>query len=120
MMERHPHPAPQSTGNETPDVLDTRRVRQDFPILKQHIYNKPLIYLDNAATSHKPQIVIETLNDYYSLNNSNVHRGVHTLSMRATRAYENSRERVVDFIGAAEPEEVIFVRGTTERPDCLR
>jgi len=89
-------------------------VRRDFPILKQHIYNKPLIYLDNAATSHKPQIVIETLSDYYSLNNSNVHRGVHTLSMRATRAYENARERVVDFIGAAEPEEVIFVRGTTE------
>ena len=114
MMERHPHPAPLSAGNETSNVLDTRRVRQDFPILKQHIYNKPLIYLDNAATSHKPQIVIETLTDYYSLNNSNVHRGVHTLSMRATRAYENSRERVVDFIGAAEPEEIIFVRGTTE------
>ena len=93
---------------------DVEKIRRDFPILQQKIHGKPLVYLDNAATTQKPQSVIDALVNYYCEDNSNVHRGVHLLSERATAAYENSRSVVQHFINAAEPSEIIFVRGTTE------
>jgi cysteine desulfurase/selenocysteine lyase len=89
-------------------------VRRDFPILREKVYGKPLVYLDNAATSQKPQLVIETLQKYYSLENANIHRGIHFLSERATQAYEDARAKVRGFLNAAESREIIFVRGTTE------
>ena len=88
--------------------------RQDFPILARTVRDKPLVYLDNAATAQKPRQVIEVLDDYYRSYNSNIHRGVHTLSELATDAYEASRKKIQRFIGAASEKEVIFVRGTTE------
>ncbi|MCG3178137.1 MAG: Cysteine desulfurase SufS [Phycisphaerae bacterium] len=94
--------------------LDVQRVRRDFPILAQSVHGKPLVYLDSAATSHKPQCVIDAVSRVYSEFNSNVHRGVHALSQRATDAYEAARGKVRDFINAADSAEVIFVRGTTE------
>ena len=95
-------------------LYDVEKIRRDFPILQQKIHGKPLVYLDNAATTQKPQSVIDALVNYYCEDNSNVHRGVHLLSERATAAYENSRSVVQHFINAAEPSEIIFVRGTTE------
>src|SRR3954466_10105747 len=89
-------------------------VRADFPILHQQVNGKPLVYLDNGATSQKPRSVIDALVRYYERDNSNVHRGLHALSMRATDAYEGARTRVAKFIHAAAPEEIIFTRGTTE------
>lgn len=94
--------------------LDVKKIREDFPILKQRVQGKPLVYLDNAATSQKPQVVIDTINRYYTTDNSNIHRGVHSLSERATQAYEDARGRVRKFINAGDDQEVIFVRGTTE------
>jgi cysteine desulfurase/selenocysteine lyase len=94
--------------------FDVRRIREDFPILKRTIHGKPLVYLDNAATSQKPQIVIDTISRYYATENANVHRGIHALSERATQAYEGVRETVRQFLTAAETREIIFVRGTTE------
>jgi cysteine desulfurase/selenocysteine lyase len=94
--------------------FDVHKIRGDFPILKQLAYGKPLVYLDNAATSQKPQVVIDALMRYYTADNSNIHRGVHLLSERATHQYEESREKVRQFINAAEKREIIFVRGTTE------
>ncbi len=96
------------------NTFDVARVREDFPILKETVNGRPLVYLDNAATTQKPQAVIDTLVNYYVTENSNVHRGVHTLSQRATDAYEGAREKVRSFINAAEDREIIFVRGTTE------
>jgi len=90
------------------------RIREDFPILKETVNGKPLVYLDNAATSQKPQAVIDALVSYYMTENSNVHRGVHTLSQKATDAYEGAREKVRQFINAEYDKEIIFVRGTTE------
>ncbi len=89
-------------------------VRADFPILHQQVNGKPLVYLDNGATSQKPRSVIDTLVRYYERDNSNVHRGLHALSMRATDAYEGARARIAKFINAADPAEVLFTRGTTE------
>ncbi len=89
-------------------------IRADFPILHQQVNGKPLVYLDNAATSQKPRAVIDALIRYYERDNSNVHRGLHALSMRATDAYEGARTRVAKFINAADPAEIIFTRGTTE------
>lgn len=89
-------------------------IRNDFPILQQEINGHPLVYLDSAATSQKPRPVIEVLKRYYETDNSNVHRGVHTLGSRATEAYELAREKVARFINAPSPEQVIFTRGTTE------
>ncbi len=89
-------------------------VRADFPVLHQQVNGKPLVYLDNGATSQKPRAVIDALVRYYEGYNSNVHRGLHALSMRATDAYEGARARVAKFINAADPAEVIFTRGTTE------
>jgi cysteine desulfurase/selenocysteine lyase len=89
-------------------------VRADFPVLHQQVNGKPLVYLDNGATSQKPRSVIDALVHYYERDNSNVHRGLHTLSMRATDAYEGARARIAKFINAADPAEVLFTRGTTE------
>jgi cysteine desulfurase/selenocysteine lyase len=94
--------------------IDVERIRRDFPILRQRVRNKPLVYLDNAATSQKPQAVIDAVERYYSAENANIHRGVHHLSERATVAYDRARERVQRFLNAAESREIIFVRGTTE------
>lgn len=93
---------------------DWPNVRADFPILHQQVNGKPLVYLDNAATAQKPRSVIDALVHYYERDNSNVHRGLHALSMRATDAYEGARSRVARFINAADPAEIIFTRGTTE------
>lgn len=98
----------------TPTYFDVGKVRQDFPILKEKVRGKPLVYLDNAATSQKPQVVIDTIIRYYLAENSNIHRGIHFLSERATRAYEDARLKVKGFLNASSTQEVIFVRGTTE------
>ena len=94
--------------------LDVQRIRADFPVLDQEINGQPLVYLDNAATAQKPLAVIRTLDQYYRRYNANIHRGVHTLSERATAAYDGARGKVRDFIGAASEKEIIFTRGTTE------
>jgi cysteine desulfurase/selenocysteine lyase len=94
--------------------LDPDSLREDFPILRQQVHGRPLIYFDNAATSQKPRQVIDRLIRYYEQDNANVHRGIHELSSRATRAFEGARERVATFIGAPGPEEIVFTRGTTE------
>ena len=96
------------------DSFDVERVRRDFPILQRTINGKPLVYLDNAATGQKPQAVIDTISRYYAAENANIHRGVHRLSVDATAAYEGARAKVQRFIGAARPEEIIFVRSATE------
>jgi cysteine desulfurase/selenocysteine lyase len=90
------------------------KIRQDFPVLQQKVHGKPLVYLDNAATTQKPQAVIDTIAHYYLSENSNVHRGVHFLSDAATQAYETARTRVRQFLNAAHDREIIFTRGTTE------
>ncbi|MBO9997986.1 MAG: SufS family cysteine desulfurase [Cyanobacteria bacterium SID2] len=90
------------------------RVRDDFPILHQEVHGKPLVYLDNAATAQKPQAVIEALDRYYQHDNSNVHRGVHTLSVRATESYEATRDKVAAFVNAASRNEIIFTRNASE------
>ena len=94
--------------------LDVDRIRQDFPILRQRIRGKPLVYLDNAATSQKPQAVIDAVTRFYAEENANIHRGVHYLSERATAAYDEVREKVARFINAPAAREVIFTRGTTD------
>jgi cysteine desulfurase/selenocysteine lyase len=94
--------------------LDLQAIRSQFPILSRTVNDKPLVYLDNAATSQKPQCVIDALSDYYSRYNANIHRGIHTLAEEATLAYEATRFAVREFIGAASEEEIIFSRGTTE------
>lgn len=95
-------------------VLDTNKIRQDFPILTKEIYKKPLVYLDNAATTQKPLRVIEKITEGYTHCNANIHRGVHFLSQMATEAHEAARENVRSFINAASTREIIFTRGTTE------
>ncbi len=94
--------------------LDPVALRLDFPALQQDVNGKPLVYLDNAATSQKPRAVIETVARYYREDNANVHRGIHELSRRATVAYEESRAKVAGFINASDPSEIVFTRGTTE------
>jgi len=94
--------------------FDVEKLRRDFPILKQKIRGRRLVYLDNAATSQKPQAVIDAISHYYERDNSNVHRGVHYLSERATEEFENARQTVQRFINAASASEIIFTRGTTE------
>ena len=98
----------------TRGTLDVARIRGEFPALHQDVKGKPLVYLDNAASSHKPQQVIDALSSFYANDYSNIHRGVHELSERATRAYEGSRLKVQRFLGAASEREIVFVRGTTE------
>lgn len=94
--------------------FDINRVRSDFPILQRRVYEKPLIYLDNAATTQKPQAVIDRISDYYSNENSNIHRGVHYLSQIATANFEDARAHVARFINAPRKEEIIYTKGTTE------
>jgi len=95
-------------------AFDVERIRRDFPILTQRIHGKPLVYLDNAATTQKPQSVIDAMVRSYAVDNANIHRGVHLLSERATQAYEEARIKVQKFLNAPNPREIIFVRGTTE------
>jgi cysteine desulfurase/selenocysteine lyase len=95
-------------------TFDVNTIRKSFPVLEREVNNQLLVYLDNAATSQKPQVVIDALNYYYSNYNSNIHRGIHTLAEEATAAYEATRNTVKDFINATFPEEIIFTRGTTE------
>jgi cysteine desulfurase / selenocysteine lyase len=97
-----------------PEPFDVERVRRDFPILRQEVHGKPLVYLDSAATAQKPRAVVDAVAGFYLRDNANVHRGVHALSERATAAYEAARAKVAGFVGAGDPREVIFVRGTTE------
>ncbi len=94
--------------------FDVEQYRKDFPILSAQVNGKPLIYLDNAATSQKPKVVIDAVSRYYSSENANIHRGIYSLSEKATRLYEEARVKVRDFIGAREASEIIFVRGATE------
>lgn len=96
------------------DDLAIERIRKDFPILSRRVRGKPLVYLDNAATTQKPVCVLDTLQRYYREENANIHRGVHYLSEHATEAYEGVRARLRDYLGAAESREIIFVRGATE------
>jgi cysteine desulfurase / selenocysteine lyase len=95
-------------------AFDVKRWRQDFPILRERVHDRPLVYLDNGATTQKPQSVIDAESAFYARDNANVHRGVHALSQRATDAYEAARRKVQRFLNAAVPEEIVFVRGTTE------
>ena len=94
--------------------LDRAAIRNCFPILEQEVKGKPLIYFDNAASSHKPQVVIDVISDYYELYNANIHRGIHTLAEKATAAFEATRDAVQRFIHAGSREEIIFTKGTTE------
>lgn len=94
--------------------FDVQKIRKDFPVLSQKVYGKPLIYFDNAATSQKPQVVIDALTKYYSEYNANIHRGVHYLSGKASQAYDETRIKVQEFIHASSEKEIIFTRGTTE------
>ena len=95
-------------------AIDVEAVRKDFPILSTQVYGYPLVYLDNAATTQKPESVLSAMDDYYHTINSNVHRGVHRLSQDATEAYEGARQKIADFINARHNHEIIYTRGTTE------
>src|SRR6266480_1580929 len=95
-------------------TVDWKSLREDFPILREQAHGHPLIYFDSAATSQKPRAVIEALRNFYEHENANVHRGLHTLSSRATEAYEKARKRVAEYIGAPSADDIIFTRGTTE------
>jgi len=107
-----------TTAEITVDIdhppFDLEKIRKDFPILDQQVNDKPLVYLDNAASSQKPVQVIEAIDDYYKHHHSNVHRGIHTLSQRATELYENGREKIRKLLNADSTKEIIFVRGATE------
>jgi len=95
-------------------AFDIEKIRSDFPILKRKVYDRPLVYMDNAATTQKPKVVINRICDYYSRENCNIHRGVHFLSQEATEAFENTRTQVTGFINAQNKQEIIFTKGTTE------
>ena len=99
---------------ESSPPLDAHALRGDFPVLARTVHDRPLVYLDNAATTQKPQVVLDALDRYYGEYNSNVHRGVHRLSQEATEAFEAARVTVQRFLGAAASHEIIFTRGTTE------
>ncbi|MGH8441839.1 MAG: aminotransferase class V-fold PLP-dependent enzyme, partial [Nevskiaceae bacterium] len=103
-----------SAASERIATFDVERLRQDFPILQRSVHGRPLVYLDNAATSQKPRSVIDCEAHYYAETNANIHRGLHALSQEATEAYEAARDTVRRFINAARREEIVFVRGTTE------
>jgi len=113
-MATAPKVAKPAAGAVSRPAFDVARVREDFPILKEQVHGKPLVYLDNAATTQKPRAVIEAEEHFYLAQCSNVHRGVHYLSEEATRAYEDVRVKVQRFLNAREAREIIFVRGTTE------
>jgi len=123
-MAQHNASHPASNGSESISAigangadrgpLDVAAIRQDFPILARRVHDKPLVYLDNAATSQKPRQVIQALVDYYEQTNANIHRGLHTLAEEATDAYERARGKVARFIGASGADEILFTRNTTE------
>ena len=94
--------------------IDVQSVRKDFPILETNIDGKPLVYLDNAATAHKPEVVILRETEFYTHQNANIHRGIHRLSEIASDEYERARRRIAQFFNVAHAEEIVFVRGTTE------
>lgn len=100
-------------------TIDIDKIRADFPILSEKIYGKPLIYLDNAATTQKPQRVLDKIVEVYATQNANIHRGVHYLSQKATLAHEEARKTIARFIGAADPNDIVFTRGTTESINLL-
>src|SRR5438034_679216 len=102
------------TAIEKKNIFDPQRARKDFPLLTQTAYGKPLIYFYNAATSQKPQSVIDALTNYYTEYNANIHRGVHYLSQKASQAFDNVRIKAQQFINAKSEKEIVFVRGTTE------
>lgn len=102
------------TAQKIRTAIDVEKIRKQFPVLHQQINGRDLVYFDNAATNQKPQRVIDALVEYYSGYNANIHRGIHTLAEKATRAYEQTRETAKDFINAASTEEIIFTRGVTE------
>jgi cysteine desulfurase/selenocysteine lyase len=103
-----------ATGSRPEAPFDAEQVRGDFPVLSRTVYGKPLVYLDNAATAQKPQVVIDALDRYYRTYNANIHRGVHALSIEATNAFDAGRSAVRRFLGAGRPEEIVFVRSATE------
>ena len=104
-----------TAGNLAPGaVFDIEKIRADFPVLRQQVNGKPLVYLDNGATSQKPQCVIDELVRYYTTENSNVHRGVHTLSQAATEDYEGARSKIRRFINATDDREIVYTSGTTD------
>ncbi len=113
-----PTSSPSQTGtvqtSPAQATFDVMRLRQDFPVLAREVHGKPLIYLDNAATSQTPQQVIDVFSDYYSRYNANIHRGLHTLADEATAAFEGTRHRVKAFLNAEDARQIIFTRGTTE------
>jgi cysteine desulfurase/selenocysteine lyase len=115
IQEPPPHNvlAPALPADRKP-LFDVDDVRRDFPILTERVNGRQLVWLDNAATTHKPQVVIERLAYFYAHENSNIHRGAHALAARATDAYESARRTVADFVGAASDDEIVFARGTTE------
>src|SRR4030095_1580209 len=106
--------APLGPGRPRSVNFDVARIRRAFPIVNKQVSGKPLVYLDNAASSQRPRAVIEAIDHYYEHDHANVHRGVHTLSQRATDSYEGSRETVRSFINARSTREIVYVRGTTE------
>jgi cysteine desulfurase/selenocysteine lyase len=108
------HNLVQAPPREAAAGFDVRKIREDFPFLKQKVYGKPLVYLDNAATSQKPQVVLDALLRFYTQDCSNVHRGVHLVSERATQAYEGARVKIQRFLNVDDPREIIYVRGSTE------
>ena len=109
-MSHAPDPSPGPAAN----MFDVEQIRAEFPILAQEVNGRPLVYLDNGATSQKPQRVIDAIRRYYEFDNANVHRGLHALSERATNAYEGARDTVRAFLNAADRREIVFVRGATE------
>jgi cysteine desulfurase / selenocysteine lyase len=107
-------PGVQPDASPSLSYFDVEAIRRDFPALHQRVHGKPLVWLDNAATTHKPQSVIDATSRFYGRDNSNIHRAAHALSSRATELFENGREKVRQFLGAADAKEIVFVRGTTE------
>lgn len=103
-----------TTSTLAPPALDAARIREDFPILREEVHGKPIVYLDNAASTQKPRQVLDAIDAYYRRDNANVHRGLHELASRATDAFEGARARVAAFLGADDPAELIWTRGTTE------
>src|SRR5215217_7089138 len=100
--------------NQPAAAFDPLKIRADFPILSSKVYGKPLVYLDNGATTQKPQAVIDAVRNYYEAENANIHRGVYYLSQLATEKYEQARRKISRFINASDEREVIYTRGTTE------
>src|ERR1700749_687808 len=109
-----PAPAMAAVRESASVGFDAEKARLDFPILRQKVRGKPLVYLDNAATSQKPQMVINAITRYYERDNANIHRGVHFLSEHATEEFESARVAIQHFLNAAHSSEIIFVRGATE------